>query len=308
MRRGRSRSGAGASETPGEPPSAGETNIPTDLLRTFVAVHDMGSFTKAAHLLALTQPAVSAQMRRLEAIIGDDLIDKNLTGVRLTESGDEVLRHARRILAINDQMVSCAGQQPSLQVIRLGLPNIYAPVKLARLVEHCAAAAGDAHIQLRCDHSGALTRNVRSDYLDLACVMGDDEEMWPVLATWSEKLAWVKAAGFTYERGGVVPLVSSPNLLPIDRAAMATLDHAGLRYDIAFTAFDTLARCAASGAGLGYFAIPAGCVPPPLIIEEDGVLPALPDVTLRIIARADLDTQARAPLIEAFRIVMSTPA
>ena len=40
-------------------------NIPTELLRTFVAVVDLRSFTKAAQLLGITQPAVSAQVKRL---------------------------------------------------------------------------------------------------------------------------------------------------------------------------------------------------------------------------------------------------
>src|SRR5262249_12648490 len=89
--------------------SSGRTNIPTDLVRTFVAICELGSFTKTANLLDLTQPAVSAHMRRLESMIGADLITKSLTGVVLTECGTEVLRHARRMLAINDQIVSGSG-------------------------------------------------------------------------------------------------------------------------------------------------------------------------------------------------------
>ena len=59
-------------------------NIPTDLLRTFVAIYQLGSFTKAAHLFELTQPAVSAHMRKLESLIGADLIERNVAGVNLT--------------------------------------------------------------------------------------------------------------------------------------------------------------------------------------------------------------------------------
>ena len=82
--------------------------IPTDLLRTFVAICEVGSFTKVAHLFGLTQPAVSSHMRRLESMVGGDLLQKSLSGVSLTEYGVEVLRQARRILAINDQIVGGA--------------------------------------------------------------------------------------------------------------------------------------------------------------------------------------------------------
>jgi DNA-binding transcriptional LysR family regulator len=46
------------------------TNIPTELLRTFVAVVDMRSFTRAAQSLGITQPAVSAQVKRLQQLLG----------------------------------------------------------------------------------------------------------------------------------------------------------------------------------------------------------------------------------------------
>src|SRR5262245_21803671 len=53
------------------------TNIPTDLLRTLVSVVDLRSFTKAAHSLGVTQPAVSAQIKRLQQMLEADLLDKS---------------------------------------------------------------------------------------------------------------------------------------------------------------------------------------------------------------------------------------
>src|SRR3954447_2839077 len=71
--------------------------ILTELLRTFVALVDSGSFIKAAQLLDLTHPEISLQMKHLESLIGADLLAKNTTGVQLTERGLEVLRVGRRI-------------------------------------------------------------------------------------------------------------------------------------------------------------------------------------------------------------------
>jgi DNA-binding transcriptional LysR family regulator len=45
-------------------------NLQTDLLRTFVSIIDLGSFTKAGAALGRTQPAISLQMRRLEELVG----------------------------------------------------------------------------------------------------------------------------------------------------------------------------------------------------------------------------------------------
>jgi DNA-binding transcriptional LysR family regulator len=282
-------------------------SIPTDLLRTFVAICELGSFTKAAHLFGLTQPAVSSHMRRLESIVGADLLQKSLSGVTLTDCGAEVLRQARRILAINDQIVSGFGLQPSIQVIRIGIPNLYAPSKLRLILKECGPAAEPSRVQVRCDHSSGLIRAIRAGHLDLAFALGSEEEMKGALALWPEPVVWVRAPDFSLEEGAAVPLVSSPNLLPPDRIAMAVLEAANRRYEVVFTAFDTKARRAAAEAGLGYCPTPltAARAMAPLVIERPGVLPELPNVMKGIIAREDLDTKALAPVIAAFEAVVT---
>jgi len=97
------------------------TNIPTDLLRTFVAVVDLRSFTKAAISLGVTQPAVSAQIKRLQFLIGDDIFDRSTQGVSLTPHGEIVISYARRLLSLNDQIVHLGGTGPRPElVIRVG--------------------------------------------------------------------------------------------------------------------------------------------------------------------------------------------
>jgi hypothetical protein len=98
------------------------TNIPTELLRTLVAVVDLRSFTKAAQSLGVTQPAVSAQVKRLQGLLGADLLDKSAPGVSLTSSGELVVNYARRLLSINDQILESqvrgSPQRPSVSARR----------------------------------------------------------------------------------------------------------------------------------------------------------------------------------------------
>ncbi|MFZ3177292.1 MAG: LysR family transcriptional regulator, partial [Methylovirgula sp.] len=65
------------------------------LLRTFAAVCDTGSFTKAAREVNLTQSAVSLHVKRLEDQVGARLILRNARGVALTEQGEVLLSYAR---------------------------------------------------------------------------------------------------------------------------------------------------------------------------------------------------------------------
>jgi DNA-binding transcriptional LysR family regulator len=305
---GRPRKSRGASELDPEhdrktaPSATSVPTIPTNLLRTFVALDESGSFTKAAQLLHVAQPAISLHMKRLEALIGADLLVKNTTGVRPTERGLEVLRLGRRILSINAQIFSSAGQ-PSPRVIRIGIPSIFAPSKLARILNECRGKAG-VSLQVSCDHSRGLLHSVRSGYLDIVFAVGTNEDLRDAVATWSVDLVWVRAPDFMLQADAVVPLISSPNLLQPDRTGIAALEQANRRYQVVFTAFDTMARCAAAAAGLGYYTMPRSLVAKPLVIEEPGVLPPLPPATAGIIVREDLDTQVLEPLVSTFKSIL----
>src|SRR6516165_12450587 len=106
-------------------------NIPTDLLRTLVAVVDMRSFTKAAQSLGVTQPAVSAQIKRLQFLLGYEVLDKSAPGVRLTPRGEIVVSNARRLLTINDEILQLTSEKTG-QTIRVGIPSDYAGSRLPR--------------------------------------------------------------------------------------------------------------------------------------------------------------------------------
>jgi DNA-binding transcriptional LysR family regulator len=291
--------------TQAPPSSADKTNIPTDLLRTFVAIYELGSFTKAAQQFELTQPAVSSHMKRLETIIGTDLIEKNVMGVNLTTRGAEVLRYAQRILSINDQIVNSGGQQASAPVLRVGIPNLFATAKLRQVVDVCSGKAGNVRLQICCDHSVGLLRSIANGYLDLVFSIGDKDEFKNALKTWMEPLVWVRAPNKVITSDMVIPLVSSPNILVADRIAMDALEQANQRYEIAFTAFDMMARRAAVAAGLGCLALLKSIVPPDLVVEASGVLPPLPSVTTGVLMRDDLDTTDLMPLIDAFEAVFA---
>lgn len=303
----RSKGGAGIDD--GAPPLSEKINIPTDILRTFVVICELGSFTKAAHLLDVSQPAVSTHVRRLETLIGADLFQRGLAGAVLTECGADMLRHARRMLAINDQIVNGSGAEMPPKVVRIGIPNIYAPTMLAKILREGAAFSTDYRLQVRCDYSSGLLRSVSSGYLELAAVQFVDEtEVAGALATWIEELVWVKSPDLVFNADDPVPLVGSPNLLLPDQVALAALEAANRRYEIVFTAFDTLARRAAATAGLGYFPVPRSVVAEPLVIEAPGILPELPHVNMGIVARDDLDTTALAPLIARIGTIFSMRA
>jgi DNA-binding transcriptional LysR family regulator len=75
-----------------------EAPVNVSQLRTFIAVVDHGSFSEAARVLGISQPAVTMQIQALEADIAATLLDRGYRKVALTEAGRALLPHARTVI------------------------------------------------------------------------------------------------------------------------------------------------------------------------------------------------------------------
>ena len=81
-------------------------NIDVGLLRAFVAVVETGSVTRAAHLLNLTQAAVSQQLKRLEELLGVELFDRTNRALRTSADGERLLPHAHAMLSQRHEVLA----------------------------------------------------------------------------------------------------------------------------------------------------------------------------------------------------------
>ena len=78
-------------------------NLDIATLRSFVTLAELGGVTRAAERLNLTQSAVSMQLKRLETILDQQLVERAGRGVCLTREGEQLLGYGRRILTLNDE-------------------------------------------------------------------------------------------------------------------------------------------------------------------------------------------------------------
>ena len=98
-------------------------NIPTELLRSFVAVIETGSILQATERVFVTQSAISLQMRRLEEIIRQPLFNRHGRKLRLTPAGEHLLSTAHQILALNDRVLASLQAQALSGTARIGLTD-----------------------------------------------------------------------------------------------------------------------------------------------------------------------------------------
>jgi DNA-binding transcriptional LysR family regulator len=274
-------------------------NIPTELLRTLVAVVDLRSFTKAAQMLGITQPAVSAQIKRLQSLLGVEVFDKSAPGVTLTAKGDLVVNYARRLLAINDQIVQLALPRASHPPLRIGIPGLYGASRLPRALAAFRANAPDVRFRVRGDSSGNLLRDLRQGQLDLAVALTTSAPAADACHQWTEDVVWARGPNMELEAGRPVSLITIDEGGLLHNHAISTLKQASRDFDVIFTASGTMGLFAAVSAGLGITLLPRCEIPKELEPWDDAPLPKPFGIYCGIYLREDVDCELLTELAEA---------
>lgn len=104
-------------------------------LRYLVAVADERHFGRAADKCFVSQPTLSAQLKKLEQYLGVQLIERAPQHIRLTEAGEQIVARARRILEDSDAVVTLARahRDPLAGVLRIALLPTIGPYLLPRV-------------------------------------------------------------------------------------------------------------------------------------------------------------------------------
>jgi DNA-binding transcriptional LysR family regulator len=262
------------------------TNIPTELLRTLVAVVDLHSFTKAAASLGVTQPAVSAQIKRLQTLLGKDLFDRSAQGISLTAQGEMVVSYARRLLSINDQIMDIGGpSQISEQIIRVGAPGDFVASILARTLARFREQWPGVRFNVRMGTYEPLIRDLRQGDIDLVVCLSatpplDARHYWP------EEMVWVRGKTTNVDIHRPIPLVSYGEKSLNRYLAVTALKNAGLEWEDVFIGPSLLSLSGAVAAGLGVMVLARRRVEPcGLLAWDDGPLPKLDNIYCGIYVR-----------------------
>src|SRR5947207_8059354 len=168
-------------------------NIPTDLLRTLVTVVELRSFTKAAKGLGVTQPAVSAQIKRLQHLLGYDLLDKRTPGVSLTPRGEIVVTHARRLLSINDEILLSTSGRPMAQTLRVGIPGDYSGSRIPATLARFRLRWPDVGFAVMSGTSDDMLRRLKQGELDVVMAVTDTPPVMKPRHLWMRQAVWVRS-------------------------------------------------------------------------------------------------------------------
>jgi DNA-binding transcriptional LysR family regulator len=234
-------------------------------LAYLIAVADEASFTRAAEKLLVSQPAVSAQIRRLERELGEELLDRSERSVRPTAVGAAVLPYARAALAAVDGARLTVSELTGLLRGRAVLGTVTSPdVDLAALL----AAFHDRHpmveISLTAGDTDGLTTELLAGQLDVAIISVGDAIPTGLAARVIADQPIVAAVGRQHglaDRTTRIvaladladhPLISLPRGTGLRARVEEAAATAGIRLHVAFEASapEVLAELAACGLGV----------------------------------------------------------
>ena len=267
-------------------------NIPIEIVRTVVAISETGSLTKAAEKLGLSQPAVSSQIKRIQAMVGGALFARTANGTTATQLGKLVLHQARRILEANDQMLRMGGAAHLPQPVRLGLSTLF----VREFLGH-QNAQSLSDVVIHTDNSVGITKGLVDGYIDIAYILENPEltsEISHLIVNeCDEEFVWVRSREFVLSPGLPIPILTWPG----DDVMIRTLTRNGIAYKIVFNSPDYHAKLAAVEAGIGIAAIPRRMIPASLIWAQEYYLPQLPPIKALLCARSNLESSQSTKLL-----------
>lgn len=262
-----------------------------DVLRSFAAGIELGSFAKAADRLGRSTSAVSAQLKKLEEQAGTPLLRKAGRGMALTDAGETLLGYARRLLELNDEAAAAVRGVELEGWVRLGLQEDFGETLLPEVLGRFARAHPKVRIEVRIARNAELLERVSTGRLDLALAWEAGAAGPHAERVLELPMRWIGAAGAP----PVLPTSDEPlSLVVLDApcllrtAAIDALDRAGMPWRVAFTSASLAGIWAAVAAGLGVSVrTPLGLPGSVRAMEtQEAGLPALPMLDL-VLHRAE---------------------
>lgn len=257
------------------------SNLDLDLVRAFVAIAQLGRFSRAATRLGRQQSTISLQITRLETALDVRLLERSPQAVRLTDAGTRFLVHAERLLAVNDAAVADLREPQVAGTVRLGTPEDFATAHLSDVLARFIHAYPAVALEVTCDLTLNLLEGFAADRFDLVLA-----KLEPNMRTvrrgvqvWREPLVWVG----TPSDENPIRLVVSPEPCVYRKRAIDALERAGLNWRIAYTCGALSGTLAAVTAGFGLAVLPRDMVPAGIPVCRDGQMPALKDTEIALI-------------------------
>ncbi len=238
------------------------TSLDIPSVHAFLLVAELHSFTRAAEALGTTQAAVSMKLQRLEALLGQRLVERSPRSVRLTADGTAFRDNARILMEAHDRAL--AGSQPVRQQLTLGISDHAAGPELVPLLEKLKTVAATLTLSVSIGFSRDLLDALDAGKLD-AVIVRQEATRRGGEALAEDEFGWFATPGFQLSRQDKLPLATLAAPCGVRAMAIRSLDKADVEWTEAFIGGGVSAVVAAAQAGLAVAPLARRIAPPGLV-------------------------------------------
>lgn len=275
-------------------------SLDPDLLRSFLAIVDTGGYAMAAERVHKTQSTVSAQIKRLEQLLGDALFEKSGRRNVLSPAGERLVEFARAIVGLNDETVAAFNPPPLSGRISIGSGDDYALAFLPPILGRFSRTHPDIEIVVTTDRSERIREGIFAGAFDVGILSARRGEAGfePLR---SDRLHWIGAERSRTETRTPLPLALWPDGCHWRSMTLAALAKAGRDWQIVHTTSNAPLLAAAVREGLGVTTAPEWYLEPGLRLlpELDAACPlGVVDIGLM------RGTDAATPALDAFLVAL----
>ena len=250
------------------------------LLRNFTVVARNGSISVASSQVGRTQSALSMQMQRLEEAIGQPLLHRSGSGVRLTTAGEKLLAHAEALLTKHDEILADMCGTGLTGSVSFGCPEDYSIAFLPDLLRGFCALHPSVELRMVCVPTLELRPLLHRRQVEMALVSLSDAAASEVIR--QERLVWVANEAEPDILGHAsLPLALSAPMTLDYRAACDAMETVGRRYRVAFASNSLAGLIAIARSGHAISVLTRTAIPPDLHVVTAG-LPTLPTIGIAL--------------------------
>ncbi|UDL93779.1 MULTISPECIES: LysR substrate-binding domain-containing protein [Lichenihabitans] len=257
--------------------------LDVDQLKTFIAIADSGSFTRAAETVHKTQSAVSMQMKKLEERLGKPIFERDGRGSKLTEEGERMLDYARRIVRLNLEALASFADAELAGRVRLGVPDDYADRYLPEIMARFSQSNPRVEVTVMCEPTPMLVERISASDLDLA-IITHTENRGPASIIRRERLLWVTSNRHDIHEISPLPLALGRSFCTWRHAATVALEGIGRPFRVLYSSWNSTAVGAAVLAGLAVSVLPESAVRPGMrVLGSSDDFPSLPSCKIALL-------------------------
>lgn len=271
------------------------TRLNIDLLRHFVAIAETRVMVRAANKVGRSQAALSQQVKRLEAEVGQTLMIRSGRGITLTAHGERLYQYALQILRVHDEAVGVLRGESLSGELRVGLPEDYAYAFLPSLLRGFSNRHPQVVIEVVCAPSTQLVEQLKAQTLDIAIVSEPDNPNREFLS--KAQFVWVGAPGGDAHKRDPLLLALTDADDMNHQAAISRLERAGRKYRIAYASGSVAGLISVVRSGQAIAVLTQYAVPPDLtVLPVSSGLPSLPSIGITV----KTARRSSSPLLRSF--------